>query len=137
MLESDHPEVDALVAAFFGAFDNRAGRSFDGSRLARLFAGQAVVAMHQPGGTCTLCTPQEFIAPRAALLGSGELIDFHEWEESSRTQVEGSVGVRASRYGKSGIRNGTHVIGSGTKFFQLAKLPDGWKIVALSWIDDA
>ena len=137
MLDSPNPEIDELIAAFFGAFDNRTKRDMDERRLARLFAGQAVVAMHQAGGTCTLCTPQEFIAPRLALLDSGELVDFHEWEESSTTQVNGSLAVRASRYGKSGIRNGVHVAGSGTKFFQLAKLPDGWKIVALSWIDDS
>jgi len=137
MLDSDHQEVDGLIAAFFGAFDNRRGRVLDEQRLARLFAGQAVVAIHQAGGTCTLCTPQEFIAPRLALLGSGDLVDFHEWEDSSATQVNGSLAVRACRYSKSGIRNGANVAGSGTKFFQLARLPDGWKIVSLSWIDDA
>jgi hypothetical protein len=27
--------------------------------------------------------------------------------------------------------------GSGTKYFQLARTADGWRVVALSWIDDA
>ena len=136
MRDSNHAEIDELVAAFFGAFDNRNGRIPDHGRLARLFAEQAVVAVHREG-TCLLRTPQEFIAPRIALLESGELTCFHEWEESSTTQVHDSLAVRTSRYAKSGFRNGSPLTGAGTKFFQFAKLPDGWKIVALSWIDDA
>lgn len=136
MRESDHPEVDGVIAAFFGAFDNRHGRIPDAGALARLFAGTAVVAMHS-SGTCTLFTPEEFIAPRIVLLGSGELVDFHEWEEAQTTQVIGSLALRSSRYAKSGFRDGAPVAGTGSKFFQLARISGDWKIVALSWIDDA
>jgi len=45
--------------------------------------------------------------------------------------------VRTSRYAKSGVRNGDSFTGTGTKFFQIARMAGGWKIVALSWIDDA
>jgi hypothetical protein len=136
MRDSDHPEVDGLIAAFFGAFDNRHGRIPDAGALARLFAETAVVAMHS-SGTCTLFTPEEFIAPRIALLGSGELVDFHEWEESQETRIIGSLGLRSSRYAKAGFRDGAAIAGTGTKFFQLARVCDDWKIVALSWVDDA
>lgn len=135
MQDSSQAEVDALIAAFFGAFDNRNGRTPDHAGLARMFADRAVVAMHQRD-RCVLCSPEEFIAPRMALLGSGELVDFHEWEESARTEIIGSLAVRVSRYAKCGSRNGAAVAGSGTKFFQLARFDHGWKVVALSWIDD-
>lgn len=134
--DSDQAQIDALIAAFFAAFDNRKGRAPDPERLARMFAEQAVVTMHQASG-CLLYTPQEFIAPRVALLKSGELVEFHEWEDSATTQVLGSLGVRTSRYAKSGVRNGDSFTGSGTKFFHIARMAGGWQIVALSWIDDA
>ena len=136
MQDSDQAQIDALIAAFFAAFDSRKGRAPDPERLARMFAEQAVVAMHQASG-CLLYTPQEFIAPRVALLKSGDLVEFHEWEDSATTQVMGSLGVRTSRYAKSGVRNGDSFTGTGTKFFQVARMAGGWKIVALSWIDDA
>jgi hypothetical protein len=136
MQDSDQASVDRLIADFFEAFDNRGGRVPDRDSLADMFAGQAVVAMHR-GGDCVLCTPAEFIEPRMALLTNGELVGFHEWEESATTQLMGSLALRSSRYAKSGFRDGTAVAGTGTKFFQLARLPSGWRIVALSWIDDA
>ena len=136
MRDSDHADVDDLIAAFFGAFDNRHGRIPDRSALARLFAGTAVIAMHV-SGTCALLTPEEFIAPRIALLGSGALMDFHEWEEAEETRIIGSLALRSSRYAKSGFRGGARIAGTGSKFFQLAKVSGEWKIVALSWMDDA
>ena len=78
----------------------------------------------------------EFAEPRVALLGSGALTDFHEWEESSSTQVAGSVAARSSRYAKAGLHNGAAYAGTGTKFFQLARFGPDWRIVALTWIDD-
>ena len=134
--DSDQAQIDALIAAFFAAFDNRKGRTPDPDRLARMFADHAVVAMHQGTG-CVIYTPEAFIAPRVSLLESGELVEFHEWEDTATTQVLGSVAVRTSRYAKSGARNGDSFTGAGTKFFQLARMTCGWRIVALSWIDDA
>ena len=136
MQDSEQASIDRLIAAFFDAFDNRDGRIPDRDSLARMFAGQAIIAMHH-GEDCVLCTPAEFIEPRMALLTNGELVGFHEWEESATTQLMGSLALRSSRYAKSGFRDGTGVAGTGTKFFQLARLPSGWRIVALSWIDDA
>ena len=63
-------------------------------------------------------------------------LDFHEWEETSSTQIVGELATRTSRYAKTGIHLGADFAGSGTKFFQLAKFASGWRIVALSWIDD-
>ena len=132
----DHVEVAALISRLFGAFDNRAGRKPELAELVSLFSHKAIVARHF-GGQCELYTPEEFAAPRIALLTGGELAEFHEWEETQTTEVVGSLATRTSRYAKSGIYNGEPYEGTGIKFFQLARVPAGWQIVALSWIDDA
>lgn len=133
---SDQLRIDALVGDFFAAFDNRNGRIPTADGLLPLFADKAVVAKHD-NGQCALYSPAEFVAPRIALLKSGELTGFHEWEVSETTEILGSLAVRNSRYSKSGLFNAASYSGSGTKRFQLARLSSGWKIVALSWMDDA
>ena len=135
-MQDDRDSIDKLIVEFFAAFDNRGGRIPQQSEMTRLFADKAVVAKHQVG-TCELYSPTEFAVPRVALLGSGALVEFHEWEESSSTELAGAIAARTSRYAKSGLCNGAPYDGTGTKFFQLAKFPNGWRIVALSWIDDA
>ncbi len=129
-------EVDALVGRFFSAFDNRGKSQPNLAQLVSLFSTKAIVAKHFEG-QCELYSPEEFAAPRVALLTNSELIDFHEWEESNTTEVVGSLAIRTSRYAKSGTYNGKPYSGTGTKFFQLAKFHSTWQIVALSWIDDA
>ena len=51
-------------------------------------------------------------------------------------QIVGGLATRTPRYAKAGLHLGADYAGSGTKFFQLAKFAAGWRIVALSWIDD-
>jgi hypothetical protein len=131
----DRSAIDALIGSFFAAFDNRAGRIPVEAALLAHFADLAVVAKHHDG-QCELASPAGFAAPRVALLKRGELVDFHEWEVSSETSIFGTVAIRTSRYSKSGSFNGAPYAGTGTKFFQLARLEPGWRIVALSWIDD-
>ncbi|HEV7122081.1 MAG TPA: hypothetical protein VGN24_01480 [Rhodanobacter sp.] len=135
-MQDDRDQVDQLIVDFFAAFDNRGGRMPPQAEMVRLFADKAIVARHQ-GGTCTLYSPPEFAAPRVALLNGGALVDFHEWEETSSTEFAGAIAARTSRYAKTGLFNGAPYGGKGTKFFQLAKFLTGWRIVALSWIDDA
>ena len=137
MQESNsHAEVDALVGRFFSAFNNRGKRQPNLADLVSYFSPRAIVAKHFED-QCELYSPEEFAAPRVALLTNGELIDFHEWEESNTTEVLGSLSIRTSRYAKSGTYNGKPYSGTGTKFFQLAQFQSSWQIVALSWIDDA
>lgn len=133
---SDRAQIDIVIANFFAAFDNRAGRVPVQDEVLVLFAEKSVVAKHHESQP-ELCSPVEFVAPRISLLKGGELVEFHEWEDSATTEVFGSLAVRTCRYSKSGSYNQAPYSGSGTKFFQLAKLASGWKIVALSWVDDA
>lgn len=133
---SDQSQIDLLIATFFAAFDNRAGRVASKEAVVELFTEKAIVAKHG-GGQIELSSPEEFAEPRVQLLRSGDLTGFHEWEESAETEIRGSLAVRRSRYAKSGSYHGSQYAGTGAKYFQLAKQAHAWKIVALSWIDDA
>lgn len=132
----DDEQVDGLIRRFFAFFDNRSGRVPELAEMTGLFAAKAIVARYRDGA-CELQTPLEFAQPRVALLGSRELVEFHEWEESSSTRVVNGIATRTSRYAKSGTLDGAPYAGGGTKFFQLARFGSEWKIVALTWTDDA
>jgi hypothetical protein len=77
-----------------------------------------------------------FIAPRETLLTRGTLVDFHEWEESGRTDVFGDVAQHFFSYGKEGVQDGTAFSGSGMKTIQLVRTTEGWRISAAAWDDE-
>ena len=128
-------QIDAVIARFFRAFDNRAGRRPTLDELTRLFVPGAII-VRDAGSCCEHYAVAQFAEPRLRLLTSGELVEFHEWEIDSSTQITASVALRTSRYRKQGTLNGQPYGGTGHKFFQLAKLASGWHISALAWTDD-
>ncbi|MEU7064604.1 nuclear transport factor 2 family protein [Streptomyces sp. NPDC046161] len=130
---SHKPELDALTADFFGAFDNRDGKAADVDRLRRLFLPGGVIV--KTGPDFTVYTVEEFIEPRRRLLAEGRLVDFTEWETSERTEIQGDIASRFGDYRKSGILDGAPFEGSGTKTLQFVRTPEGWRIAALSWHD--
>jgi hypothetical protein len=136
MKTGSNTEIDEVVSRFFAVFDNRAGRVPEAQAFAVLFAPNATIATHS-GGSVQITTPDEFVRPRIELLTSGRLVEFHEWETQSESEILGSLAVRRSRYEKSGRLDGQPYAGHGTKFFQLAQLGEAWRIVSLAWIDDA
>ena len=103
--------------------------------LASCFTEKAVVACRSRLGT-ELCTVEEFALPRIRLLTGGMLVDFHETETSSTTQIFDGIAIRTSRYEKSGLLDGNDYLGSGTKCFQLVQLGNEWRITSLAWVDD-
>ncbi|MGW4378292.1 DUF4440 domain-containing protein [Kitasatospora sp. NPDC004531] len=127
-------ELDLLTAEFFAAFDNRDGRPADVARLRRLMLPGAIVVVTSP--RYLTYTREEFIAPRELLLSDGRLTEFHEWEISEHTDIMDTVACRIGRYGKAGLLNGETYEGTGTKTFQFARTPDGWRIAAFSWHDE-
>ena len=127
-------EIEALIARFFSAFDNRNAHP----RLRDVtdcFTEKATIVHHNDAGT-ELCSPAEFALPRIELLTGGRLLQFHEWEVSSATQVFDGIATRISRYSKTGVLNGSEYGGSGTKCFQLAEVSAGWRIASLAWVED-
>jgi len=126
--------IDSLIRRFFGAFDNRSGRVPKRGDFDDLLIRNAVILQRTQGKTLVMTVP-EFVEPRVALLTSGRLVDFHEWETDSNTQVFSSFAVRTSRYSKSGILDSQPYGGEGTKLFQLAEQDGQWRIVSLCWYD--
>jgi len=128
-------EIDALVANFFSAFDNRDGATPCLADLSNCFTDKATI-VRRSGSGVELYTVREFAIPRINLLTQGALLHFHEWEISSTTQIFDGIAVRTSRYGKSGLLDGSDYTGSGTKCFLLVDASTGWRIASLAWVDD-
>lgn len=137
MNETQDPAgIDALIARFYGAFDNRNGRVPTLAELETLFAPGALVVC-DGGAHCEPWTVAEFAAPRVRLLTSGELIDFHEWETSASTRIVGAIATRESTYRKQGTLRGQPYAGGGRKFFHCGRFAQGWRISAVAWSDVA
>ncbi|MFE6840876.1 DUF4440 domain-containing protein [Streptomyces sp. NPDC057705] len=126
-------EIDVVTAEFFGAFDNRGGKTADVGRIRRLMLPGGVIV--KTGPDLTSYTVDEFIEPRRLLLSGGRLAEFSEWETSERTEIAGDIASRFGEYRKSGIRDGEPVEGGGTKTIQFVRTPQGWRIAAFAWFD--
>ena len=135
----NHPcaqrEIDAVVANFFSAFDNRDGATPRLADLIDCFTDKAII-VRRSGSGAELYTVREFAIPRIKLLTEGTLLHFHEKEISSERQIFDGIAIRTSRYTKSGLLDGNDYSGSGTKCFQLVHLDTGWRIASLAWVDD-
>jgi hypothetical protein len=128
------PEIDALTAEFFGAFDNRDGRSADVARIRRLVIPEAVIVCTRPN-YCAY-TVDEFVTPREKLLSDGRLVEFSEWETSERTEIIGDLATRFCTYSKSGLLDGVPYGGEGNKTIQFVRTPEGWRIASAVWFDE-
>jgi SnoaL-like domain len=126
-------EIDLVTAEFFGAFDNRGGKTADVARICRLVLPSGVIV--KTGPEFTVYTVDEFIEPRQRLLTDGRLIEFSEWETSERTEIAGDIASRFCEYRKSGILDGEPFEGGGTKTIQFVRTSEGWRIAAVSWYD--
>jgi RimJ/RimL family protein N-acetyltransferase len=130
----DRAEIDALVQRFYAAFTNLGGALPTLHALPDLFLPGALV-IKLGSGEPQIDSVTSFIAPRAALLGSGELVEFHEAEVAEHTSISGGVAQRSSTYEKRGTLHGQPFVGRGTKLMQLLSTADGWKIGSLAWMD--
>lgn len=128
-------EIRTLVAAFYAAFTSGPDSAQRLEVLRALLHPSAVVAR-----TCGLeplvMGVDDFIAPRARLLSSGELVDFHEWELSGRVQVFGDLAVYVGTYAKSGVQDGAPFEGRGLKAMHLVRTREGWRVTAAAWDDE-
>ncbi|MEK8034146.1 hypothetical protein AACH06_25250 [Ideonella sp. DXS29W] len=128
--------IDALMAHFYAAFDNREGRMPQADDMCRLFIAGALITQFRQDGHIDSVSPEDFVRPRIRMLTDGTLSSFHEWEDGATTQAWGRVASRHSRYAKQGLLNGRPYQGIGHKLFQLVETPMGWRIASMSWIDD-
>ena len=133
--EAARARIDALAGAFYRTFDNRRGRRAEIETLRSLFAAEATITRLGPSSPLVMDVTG-FIEPRAELLRSGRLVDFHEWETASDTVLSGSMAVRVSAYSKEGWLEGSSYAGSGRKIVTWYRDGDRWLIASLLWEDD-
>jgi hypothetical protein len=128
------PALEALVAAFYAAFDNRGGRRPATAALRAMFADGATITRVEAANVA-VWTPDEFIAPRETMLTNGVLTGFHEWETAAHTVILQNIASRWSTYEKAGALNGAAYGGGGHKFIQFQRQDGRWTISSILWED--
>ncbi len=129
------PAIEALVAAFYAAFDNRETTAPSLETLRAIFCDDARIT-RVAGDTVDSWTLDAFVAPREALLRSGRLVDFHEWETGARTTIDRDIAQRSSTYEKAGVLDGESYGGRGRKFIAFCRAAGRWKIASVLWQDE-
>ncbi len=128
-------ELDTLAADFFHAVSFEPGGTPPYESIHALFI-DAGLLIKNTAQVPEISTVREFIAPRQALVASGELTRFKEWELSETTQIFGNIAHRYSVYGKAGTQNGKAFEARGVISTQFVKTPQGWKMSAMAWDDE-
>ncbi|MCX5206506.1 DUF4440 domain-containing protein [Streptomyces sp. NBC_00237] len=127
-------ELDRLMGAFLGAFDNRGERRADVAAVREVFIPEGMI-IKNVGGEPVIYDVESFVEPREKMLGDGTLTEFSEWEIAERTEVFGTVAHRFSAYGKSGFLDGEWFEGAGRKTTQFLRTPVGWRMSSMAWDD--
>jgi hypothetical protein len=130
---TDDPNV--LVAEFFGAVSFDAARAPEYDRLHDLFVPGGLI-VKAVGDAYEATDVRGFIAPRQAMVDSGQLTEFREFETGFTAERFGYAAQRTSRYGKQGVLDGAAFSGRGVIFTQFARTPSGWRITAMTWDDE-
>ncbi|MEI7054765.1 DUF4440 domain-containing protein [Nocardioides sp. CCNWLW239] len=129
---SDEAAVEALVHAFFSAFTTGPDTAARLDDLRRIMIPGATVVR-----TCGLPVEvydvESFIAPRLALLTSGEIEEFEEWPEPGRIDVFGDIAHWWGAYGKRWLAGGEVHTGRGMKTMSFVRTDDGWRISSAAW----
>jgi hypothetical protein len=128
------PEIEALTAAFYAAFDNRGDRTPTADALLAVFSDEATITRVANDGVESW-EPEAFVSPRIAMLTDGTLAEFHEWETTSRTVVSENIASRWSTYEKEWQVDGAVQRGGGQKFIQLHRRRGRWLISSILWED--
>ena len=124
-----------MLRTFFSAFTSGPDVGERLGRLREVFLPGAVI-VRTCGGEPLLYDVEAFIAPRAALLTDGTLVDFREWELDGRTDVLGDVASHVCSYAKQGVQDGTRFSARGWKVLHLVRTAAGWRISAAAWDDE-
>lgn len=132
---ADREAIAEVVRTFFAAFTSGPDSAARLDELRGILLPEAVV-VRTCGGEPTAYDVDGFIAPRAALLSSGTLTDFREWELDGRTEVFGDVAQHFCSYAKGWTQDGRARTGRGMKSIQLVRTGAGWRISAVAWDDE-
>ena len=132
---ADREAIADVVRTFFSAFTSGPEVAAQLDRLRQIFLPGAVI-VRTCGGEPLLYDVDAFIAPRAALLTGGTLVEFREWELDGRTDVFGDVASHVCSYAKQGVQDGIRFSTSGWKALHLVRTAAGWRISAAAWDDE-
>jgi hypothetical protein len=127
-------ELDQLMRAFLGAFDNTGGSRPRLGIVREVFIPQGMIIKNVEA-VPVVYDLDAFIAPREKILTDGTLTEFSEWEVAERTEIFGSIAQRFSDYRKSGFLDGEWFEGSGCNCVQFVRTPAGWRMSSLVWDD--
>ncbi|MEV7397816.1 hypothetical protein [Aeromicrobium sp. NPDC092404] len=128
-------QIAELMRRFLASVSFGAGERPHYDAIPALFIDRGLL-IKNIAGAAEISTPAEFIAPRRALVESGELTEFLEEELSATTTVFGAVAHRLSEYAKSGVQGGTAFSVRGVILTQLVATPEGWRISSMTWDDE-
>ncbi|MGY0539432.1 DUF4440 domain-containing protein [Nocardioides sp. YJ-D4] len=132
---SDETAIEALVRAFFSAFTSGPDAAARLDDLRRIMLPGATV-VRTCGLPIEVYDVESFIAPRVALLTSGEISEFEEWPEPGRTNVFGDIAHWWGAYGKRWRTNDEVHTGRGMKTMSFVRTDDGWRISSAAWDDE-
>lgn len=131
----DLAEIAEVIDRFFAAFRSGADAAARLDGLRGLFLPGARI-VRAGGEQWQAYDVEGFIAPRAALLSGGSLVDFAEWPVAGRVEVFGDVAHWFGSYAKRGVLDGAPSDGAGMKSLQLVRTGQGWRISAAAWDDE-
>ena len=130
----DTAAIAELVRVFFAAFVSGPDVTGRLDALPAILLPQALI-IRAGGPEPAVYDVAAFIEPRRALLTSGRLTGFREWEIAGRTTVLGDIAQHWCSYAKQGRQDGMPFTGRGHKTFQFVRTPPGWLISSVSWHD--
>jgi hypothetical protein len=134
MYMTTEDELAALTAAFLDAVSFAPGERPAYGAIRELFIAQGLLI--KDVGEPDIATVDEFIAPRQALVDSGELTEFEERELGQITEVFGNVAHRMSTYSKRGVQGGVSFEARGVISTQFVFTRSGWRMSAMAWDDE-
>ena len=132
---ADQKAIAALLRTFFGAFTAGADSAVRLAELRAVFLTQAVI-VRTCGDEPTVDGVESFIALRQALLSSGRLVDFSEWELRGETHIFGDIAQHFCSYAKAGVQDEMPFTARGMKTLHFVRTTEGWRISAAAWDDE-
>ena len=132
---SDETAIEALVDAFFSAFTTGPEAAARLDDLRRIMLPGATV-VRTCGLPAEVYDVESFIAPRLALLTSGEITEFEEWPEPGRIDVFGDIAHWWGAYGKRWRAGGEVHTGAGMKTMSFIRTDAGWRISSAAGDDE-
>lgn len=128
-------EIDYLTMDFYKAISFENGETPDFSSLDILFYGDGIMINNNFREPLSF-TAQSFNEAMQSQIASGDIEQFMQRETFSKTEVFGSVAVRASVYEYNFADHEQHHLPRGINYIQFIKVEGNWRILSMAWCDE-